>query len=493
MKRNLLTGIVFAAMTFSACNDETLDIGNSLTQTSDKLTISNADYKVSTKTILADSILLRSSYCYLGRVKDPETGAYVKSELMTQFNVLESFTLPSENKIVSKYNDMAGADSCRLEFYMEDPTAITDTLAAMKIRVTELDRPMEENRKYYSNFDPMAEGLLRTDGLQQDKMFTYKDQTVSDTTRNASGYYHFINVLLNKPYTDKQGVTYNNYGTYVMQQYYRHPEYFKNSYAFIHNVCPGVFVSVTDGEGVYTEIPDMCLRIYCRYNYSKDSISNYGIIFAGTEEVLQTTKITNDKSILQSLVEDNTCTYIKSPAGLFTEVTLPIDEIFNGHENDSIMTAKISFQRINTGFYDNALQAPEDIMMIPKDSLYTFFENKKAPDNKTTFYTSLLNSSGVNTSNQYTFSNISSLVSSMATRKRMGLKSDSNWLATHPNWNKVLLVPVQIMVGSSTSTLTSTTSNFEHDFEISSTKLVGGSENPHDPIKLSIVYGKFNQ
>jgi hypothetical protein len=278
-----------------------------------------------------------------------------------------------------------------------------------------------------------------------------------------------------------------------MQQYYRHPEYFKNSYAFIHNVCPGVFVSVTDGEGVYTEIPDMCLRIYCRYNYSKDSISNYGIIFAGTEEVLQTTKITNDKSILQSLVEDNTCTYIKSPAGLFTEVTLPIDEIFNGHENDSIMTAKISFQRINTGFYDNALQAPEDIMMIPKDSLYTFFENKKAPDNKTTFYTSLLNSSGVNTSNQYTFSNISSLVSSMATRKRMGLKSDSNWLATHPNWNKVVLVPVQILVGSSTSTLTSTTSNFEHDFEISSTKLVGGSENPHDPIKLSIVYGKFNQ
>ena len=174
-------------------------------------------------------------------------------------------------------------------------------------------------------------------------------------------------------------------------------------------------------------------------------------------------------------------------------MTLPIDEIFNGHENDSIMTAKISFQRINTGFYDNALQAPEDIMMIPKDSLYTFFENKKAPDNKTTFYTSLLNSSGVNTSNQYTFSNISSLVSSMATRKRMGLKSDSNWLAAHPNWNKVVLVPVQILVGSSTSTLTSTTSNFEHDFEISSTKLVGGSENPHDPIKLSIVYGKFNQ
>ena len=93
MKRNLLTGIVFAAMTFSACNDETLDIGNSLTQTSDKLTISNADYKVSTKTILADSILLRSSYCYLGRVKDPENGKLLG----------EGGTALDDNKIIELY------------------------------------------------------------------------------------------------------------------------------------------------------------------------------------------------------------------------------------------------------------------------------------------------------------------------------------------------------------------------------------------------------
>ena len=46
---------------------------------------------------------------------------------------------------------------------------------------------------------------------------------------------------MNKPYTakDGNGVTYNNYGTYIMQQYYRHPEYFKNSYTFSTTSVPG--------------------------------------------------------------------------------------------------------------------------------------------------------------------------------------------------------------------------------------------------------------
>ena len=89
-KCNLLAGISVMVMAFSACNDETLDIGKTLTPQSDKLEISSADYVVSNsmRTVMVDSVLLRSSYCYLGRVKDPETGAYITSEFTTQFNVL---------------------------------------------------------------------------------------------------------------------------------------------------------------------------------------------------------------------------------------------------------------------------------------------------------------------------------------------------------------------------------------------------------------------
>ena len=471
----------------SACSDETLDIGNTLTSKTDKLTITSADYTVSTKTVQADSVLIRSSYCYLGKVKDPETGAYITSEFMTQFNLLETFSLPAEGTVIGRHNGLAAADSCRIDLYLEKPTGVTDTLAAMKIRISELARPMEESRRYYSNFDPVTEGYVRKGGLIMDKMFSYNDLTLSDSVRKASSsYYNAVDIKLNKPYTDGNGVTYNNYGTYIMQQYYQHPEYFKNSYTFIHNVCPGFFFSVLDGEGLYTEIPEMCIRVFYHVNY-KDSVVESGFTLAGTEEVLQTTKISNEKEAMNRLASDNTCTYVKAPAGLYTEVTLPVDDIYNGHDNDSIMTAKISFQRINNDYEGKAFKIPNYLLMVPKDSLTTFFENKKTPDYRTTFYATFQKGT-----NLYTFSNISSLVTKMANSKRNGLKADNQWVAKHPEWNKVLLVPVQIITSASATTTTTNNSSFEHCVGITSTKLVGGSANPLDPIKLSIVYSKFN-
>ena len=51
-----------------------------------------------------------------------------------------------------------------------------------------------------------------------------------------------IRIKLDKAYTDKNGVTYNNYGTYIMRKYCENPGFFlQNSYNFIHNVVPGFY------------------------------------------------------------------------------------------------------------------------------------------------------------------------------------------------------------------------------------------------------------
>ena len=55
-----------------------------------------------------------------------------------------------------------------------------------------------------------------------------------------SNYYDRIVFKLNQPYTAKDGTVYNNYGSYLMQQYYRHPEYFRNSYWFTQQRVPRV-------------------------------------------------------------------------------------------------------------------------------------------------------------------------------------------------------------------------------------------------------------
>lgn len=490
MKLKILAGTAITAILLS-CEQESLNIGNSLTNVSDILEMTETNYEVQTRTIVADSVLSRCPTCYFGKIKDPETGTYVTTDFMTQFHLLEGFTLVDQDSIVSRIDGEIVADSCEITLYMQDLALPQDTLTAMKMRLRELGVPASEDNIYYSNFDPSQMGLIRNGGLQQSKMFTYSDLTVSDSLRNTTGYYNNIRILLNKPYTDKQGKTYNNYGTYVLRQYYAHPEYFSDSYQFIQNVCPGFFFEITDGQGFHSDIPEISLRV----NYtmtSSDSIFKNTVTLAGTKEVLQTLRITNDKERLQELANDQSCTYIKSPAGLFTEVTLPVDEIISGHDNDSLLAAKISFQRLNNEqLSKQSLSAPTTLLMVSKDSLYYFFENRRLTDGKMAFSTTL--SSGDNT---YTFNNISTMISNMASVKREGLKSDPNWEANHPDWNKVVLVPVQVVQvntssGSYYGGSGSTTTNIDHDMSISSTRLVGGGNNPNDPVKIYVVYSKF--
>ena len=72
-----MAAAAFALVAISSCDEDSINIGQSLTNESDKLVMNTANYDVSTKTIMADSVLSMAADCYFGRVKDPETGANV--------------------------------------------------------------------------------------------------------------------------------------------------------------------------------------------------------------------------------------------------------------------------------------------------------------------------------------------------------------------------------------------------------------------------------
>lgn len=485
-----LLGIAVVTMAFSACNNDDFNIGTSLTDHIDKLTTTAASFNVTTRTVIVDSVISRTNECYFGRIKDPETGAYISNDFMSQFHILETFALADPDSVVSKVNGQVVADSCDIIVYMKDASTFCDSLAAMKLRVSELATAIDEDQIFYSNYDPVKLGLLRKDGLVHDKMFSWTDLIVSESNRSKTDYFNNIRIPINDPYTDKNGETYSNYGTYVLQQYYRHPKYFKNSYTFMQNVCPGFFFEITDGLGFHTKVPYTGIQIYYRI-ISNDSIYNTSTALAGTSEVLQTTRITNERERLAELAKDQTCSYLKSPAGLFTEVTIPVDEIMSNHTTDSLLSAKLSFQRLNNNVHDNTvLTIPENVLLICKDSLDNFFAKGKLADSKTS-YTTSFTASGAN---QYTFSNISNLITYLAKTKAQGMSTDLHWTANHPNWNKLILVPIHLQQVSTTSAYgvnNTTTIGIEHNLGISSTKLVGGDKNPNNPITIDVVFGKF--
>lgn len=49
---------------------------------------------------------------------------------------------------------------------------------------------------------------------------------------------------------------------------------------------------------------------------------------------------------MKELVNDTKCTYLKTPAGLCTEVTLPIEEMYEAHKNDTLNSISVSFQKL---------------------------------------------------------------------------------------------------------------------------------------------------
>jgi len=473
MKLKYLASLLLATLFFASCDDNTGTLGYTLTESSDNLTISSDSFVVKSNSILVDSVLSRNTIAYLGKVRDPETGAYITGNCMIQFHTMDNTSMPDIDSILSKSGGEIIADSCEIRLYYSDYYG--DSLATMKLTAYEMDHPMLENVKYYSNFDPEANGYIRDGGYQVDQVYSLSDYATSDSLKGTSTYTPSIRIWLNDEYTDKNNKTYNNYGTYLMRKYYENPSNFTNSVKFLNNIAPGFYFKMKSGLGSMAYVRVSQLNAYYRFIYN-DTVYNGVMSFSGTEEVLQTTYISNDDQTLQKLASDNTCTYLKTPAGIFTELTLPVTDIMNGHENDTINSAKLVLTRINNSSKSSyALDPPSTLLLIPSDELYTFFEDGKLPDYKTSFIASYSSST-----NTYTFNNISGLINYM--RQRGSSTSD---------WNKAVLVPVTLSTQTNSSTgLTSITACY-HDMSLTSTKLVGGSANPYDDIQIGVIYSKF--
>ena len=484
----LLTVLVIAALTFAACDDTTEGIGGSITNKIDNINISNSAFNVTTKSIVADSVLSRNNTGLIGKMKDPETGNYVKGDYMTQLSVLPTFSVDTLDYIKQANKGSIEADSCYL--LVSYNASYGDTIAPMKVTAYEMTKPMAEDKEYYSNYDAFKEGWVSENN--QHWSSNYNLSNTSDVKN--------FKIYLNKKYT-KDGKTYKNYGSYIMQTYAEHPEYFKTNYKFLHNVCPGFYIKNVGGTGNMAKIWNTELIFYWTRHktINKDStaVSIGYNRFDGTEEVLQLNKIENDTENLKKLAskDQEKCTYLKSPAGIFTEVTLPIEDIMKGHEKDTLNTATISFPRLNNENEDNPYNfaTPSTILMVQKDSLKSFFEKSKLADNRTS-YTASYSSTGTY-KNAYTFQNIANLVSAMYKNKGKG-----------ENWNKVVLVPVNVI--TTTQGYTTVISKINHDMSLASTRLIVGTDDPDKdyttdkktgkkvasgPIRIKVIYSKFKE
>lgn len=456
-------------LTFTQCDDNTGSIGGSLVPENDIITAETKTFYATSNTIMAnDSILANTSDVYLGMYTDEESGTVFSSSFVTQFGCTEDFEFPMEGVV----DDSASYTKLRLyfnEYY-------GDSLNAMRCEVYELDNTLQEGVPYYTNFDPEELYDVEKKPLAA-KTFNVIDYNVHDTILNSDNYARHIEIVLP-----------NSIGNRFISKFYEKDaegnivgkKYFANSEVFINDIFKGIYVKCVQGDGTILKIYRARIdvgfkRLIKSSSGALDSIQALSAPFYSGKEVLQTNKFDNND--LKPLLDEKEYTYIKTPAGLFTEVKLPICELV---ENcDTINSAKMVFTRYNEeGGSMNS--AHGTLLMVRKADMYKFFLKNKLSDGETSYLTSFVNSS-----NEYVFGNIANLFKHCYREYTEGVQKDSDWETKNPDWDKVVLIPVITTEDSNGSVV-----KILHDISISSMRLRGGTEYE---IPIEVVTSKFKE
>lgn len=484
MRLKFLAAIALAATLYS-CDDTTTGIGDFVAD-ADEITASAQTFEATTKTLKytdlnPDGVFSRTSNAYLGKFTDPDFGTYT-TDFITQINCTEDFEFPET---------MQDIVSTTLE--LSYSSFFGDSLAPMRVRVDLLNQAIDDTGEdlglYYTSYNPEnfynknEEALAEQDYAVRDNSWTEEE---IDSIKSANGYYPPLIIDLDKAKKAKGEETFS---AYLKRKYNEDKNNFKDSYSFIHNVLPGFYVHNTSGEGSILYIGAIWLRMKVSYLMESssgkvDSLVYTSIPFAATNEVYMSTRLNNSGDNLERLAAETHNTYLKTPAGLCTEVKLPLKEMYEALGKDTLNSVSMSFTKYKNVSENSAnnpykMGTPQNLLLIRKSEVKNFFEQKKTYDSKTSFLGTYSS-----TTNSYSFSQVNRLISQIFSDMRTKEEPAEGW----DEYNTLVLIPVKTETDSQGNTI-----GLSHDLEVNSARLAGGEDG--EKIKMEVIYTKpkFNK
>ena len=463
MKLKYLYVGLLAALIYS-CDDATTGIGDSTIAAGDSIPAGAAVYDVYTRSILADSVYARTSTAYLGKYTDPQFGEF-SADFIAQFNCTDNYEFPETVQEIT---------GIQMRMYYDK--FFGDESNAMRMQIDTLDKviPEKELSTFYTSVDPTQYYDENSKPIAR-KAFAATGASVNDTT--IVNYDSWGNPTSTSYYWQDVKLP-TSLGKYMYDKYKEDKNNYKNAENFIKNVLKGFYVHCTHGDGTILYFNDMQLRLNFKYLIESksgklDSLVNGSATFAATKEVIQANRFQNSDR-LKELIEEKDYTYLKTPAGIFTEVTLPIEEIHEMHMRDTLNAASITFTRYNEKSDKKyPMGIPQTLLMVRKCDMHHFFEKNKTFDGLTSFIAEYVGSSA--SANTYSFPNISSLITLCINEKKQG-KNEADW-------NKVVLIPVKTETDSNGTII-----GLKSNLDMESACLMGGENHP---LKMQILYTTF--
>ena len=523
--------IVLLAITFWGCDDNTAGLGLGMFPGSDQnINGKLSTFDVTTESVHAGEIYAMTNVGYVGKFTDEIFGTY-------QAGFLAELNCPSGMTFPGVYNGTALNDKKKATNIMVDEAGLGDDA----IGIYNTDNINDPKRKLIGNIHTIELylwyssyfGDSNTDNsLLGTKAYTAVDLSVKDSIRKLSTYVPSVHVS----FRDKAA---KEIGKEIIKRANELGVNFDNKE--FRKIFKGIYVKSDYGDGtvLYIDQAQMNVVYKCyavdtltgvklekkvvKEGESKDS-TYYGYrTFATTREVIQANQLDNDKDAIQKCINEDTWTYLKSPAGIFTQITLPISQIADSllnqtaekRQSDILNAVKLGIPIYNeTSDKKFGMSTPSNVLLIRKKYKDSFFEKNQLSDE----ITSSLFRPTTTSFTQYTFNNITQMINDCLADREKAEKEihekgsitikitdlDGNSKDETVNnikdwedlseWNKFVLIPVLVTTDSSSSNSYYGSSNvisIQHDLKPGYARLKGGKKGTIQDAKGNPVYPEY--
>lgn len=371
-------------LVFISCDDDLNSIGKTVQPPTDTIASFTDTIAIKARTVsMSDSIYARTSQGILGQYKDDIFGS-IKSDYLCQLYFPDDFKFN---------NDFKSIDSVKFIVYFSDYAG--DTKSPMGLKAYKVTKPLTEN--FYTNVDPSK--YYDATKILVNEAYTINSSDVSSITGTRRITTKFLD---------------NTFGEDLRQGIKSGKIYNDKSF---NDFFKGMYVTTDFGSGNLINVTSTAINIYYSHTYtdSQNKVRDTTAIatLASTPEVIQLNHIKN-KNPDYLFTENTGATYLKTPAGVYTELTIPVSEITKNmkqHKMQIINTASFIINGYTEKEPDptsnGILKRPDRLLLIDKDSVASFFTKKQLPNGTTSILSQLKSSTDNNT---YSFDNISKLI-----------------------------------------------------------------------------------
>lgn len=527
--------IALLAITFWGCDDNTAGLGLGMFPGSDQnINGKLSTFDVTTESVHAGEIYAMTNVGYVGKFTDEIFGTYQAGFLaelncpsgMTFPGVYDGTALDEKKKATRVMVDEAGlgddvepiynsqnkliGNIHTIELYLWYSSYFGDSLTACRLSVYELNKNLDTEHAYYTNIDPEEyyDHANPDNSLLGTKAYTAVDLSVKDSIRNLSTYVPSVHVSFRDKAAKEIGKEIikkaNELGVNLDNKEFR-------------KIFKGIYVKSDYGDGTVLYINQAQMNVVYKC-YAVDTITGvklqkkvaengvykdstyYGYrTFATTREVIQANQLENDKAAIQNCINKSEWTYLKSPAGIFTQLTLPVSQIAKKLLGDTLNAVKLGIPIYNeTSDKKFGMSTPKNVLLIRKKYKDSFFKSNQLSDG----ITSSLFTPTTTSFTQYTFNNITQMINdclkdgerekaekslpmtleiinSLGEKEEKVVTTIEEW-EEYSDWNKFILIPVLVTTDSSSSNSyygsSSNVISIQHDLKPGYARLKGGTE-----------------